>query len=187
MSGHPFFHEVRNEFYKDSQGVLLVFDVNEKSTFDSLEMWLNEMKQDMEVSKSNSNFDNLVVVVCANKIDKGKRVVDELEARIWAHSKGFHYFETSASSGTGVNEMFDTMFTEIVSMIENGGKQPNLYQTNIGLNKEQIEAIQRLKNSKDNYERLGLRIGCTREEINNSFRRLAKLLHPGNHFFYELE
>jgi DnaJ family protein C protein 27 len=33
-------------------------------------------------------------------------VVDEAEGRIWADGKGFHYFETSAQSGEGVNEMF---------------------------------------------------------------------------------
>jgi GTPase SAR1 family protein len=32
--------------------------------------------------------------------------VDEHEARIWADSKGFLYFETSAQTGEGVNEMF---------------------------------------------------------------------------------
>ena len=30
MSGHPIFHEVRNEFYKDTQGAILVFDVIEQ-------------------------------------------------------------------------------------------------------------------------------------------------------------
>ena len=73
--------------------------------------------------------------------------------------------------------MFDTLLNEIVTAFDNGGK-PIVSQVNMGLSKEQMDAIQRLKNSKDNYERLGLKIGCTKEEINNSFRKLAKLLHP---------
>ena len=39
------------------------------------------------------------------QIDK-KRVVEEAEARIWAETKGYHYFETSAQTGEGVSEMF---------------------------------------------------------------------------------
>ena len=29
-----------------------------------------------------------------------------MEGRLWADSKGLHYFETSAQSGHGINEMF---------------------------------------------------------------------------------
>lgn len=34
------------------------------------------------------------------------RSVDESEGRLWAESKGFLYFETSAQTGEGINEMF---------------------------------------------------------------------------------
>ncbi|XP_035533302.1 dnaJ homolog subfamily C member 27 [Morone saxatilis] len=104
MAGHPFFYEVRNEFYKDSQGVLLVYDVGLRESFDALDSWLGEMKQEMG---SQANMDSIVFVVCANKVDLTKRrVVDEGEGRLWAESRGFHYFETSAQSGEGINEMF---------------------------------------------------------------------------------
>lgn len=32
--------------------------------------------------------------------------MDDSEGRLWAESRGFHYFETSAQSGEGINEMF---------------------------------------------------------------------------------
>lgn len=173
MSGHALFDQIRNEFYKDTQGAILVFDVTDRNSFENLDNWINEIKE--ELKNNSESIDNIVFVLCANKIDRGKRVVDEADARIWALSKGFHYFETSASSGAGINEMFETLLTEIVNTFENDGK---VKKTNTNLSKEQIEAIQRLKNSKDNFERLGLKTGCSKEEINNSFRRLAKLLHP---------
>lgn len=34
------------------------------------------------------------------------RCIDESEGRLWAESKGFLYFETSAQTGEGINEMF---------------------------------------------------------------------------------
>ncbi|XP_066031129.1 dnaJ homolog subfamily C member 27 isoform X3 [Chamaea fasciata] len=64
MAGHPFFYEVRNEFYKDTQGVLLVYDVGSKESFDSLDSWLAEMKQELG---PHGSLDNVVCVVCANK------------------------------------------------------------------------------------------------------------------------
>ena len=41
------------------------------------------------------------------QIDKGKRVVEDVEGRLWADAHGFHYFETSAQSGDGITEMFN--------------------------------------------------------------------------------
>ncbi|KAJ8796223.1 hypothetical protein J1605_018020, partial [Eschrichtius robustus] len=95
---------VRNEFYKDTQGVILVYDVGQKDSFDALDAWLAEMKQDLG---PHGNMENIVFAVCANKIDCAKhRCVDESEGRLWAESKGFLYFETSAQTGEGISEMF---------------------------------------------------------------------------------
>ena len=35
-SGSPLFAEVRNEFYRDTHGIVLVFDVCRRETFDAL-------------------------------------------------------------------------------------------------------------------------------------------------------
>ena len=42
LSGHPEFFDVRNEFYKDTQGAILVYDVGSKRSFESLDGWLKE-------------------------------------------------------------------------------------------------------------------------------------------------
>ena len=43
--------------------------------------------------------------------DMGKRKVTESEGRLWAETKGYLYFETSAQSGEGVVEMFQVWMT----------------------------------------------------------------------------
>ena len=45
-----------------------------------------------------------------------KRVVDEAEGKLWADSKGFQYFETSAQTGEGVTEVFQV---NIIIKIQN--------------------------------------------------------------------
>lgn len=173
MAGHPIFFEVRNEFYKDTQGALLVYDVSDRSSFEALEPWLNELRAEIG---NPAEIDNIVFIVCANKTDK-RRAVDETEGKLWADSKGFYYFETSAQTGEAVNEMFQTLFEEVIKAVENGGKKVPVV-TQLGYTKEQVEAIQRLKNAKDNYERLGIYQGATKDEINKAFRKLSVLLHP---------
>ncbi|XP_066091130.1 dnaJ homolog subfamily C member 27 isoform X2 [Saccopteryx bilineata] len=203
MAGHPFFYEmrklrrrevkwlaqdhttnfvhlffyvkVRNEFYKDTQGVILVYDVGQKDSFDALDAWLAEMKQDLG---PHGNMENIVFVVCANKIDGTKhRCVDESEGRLWAESKGFLYFETSAQTGEGINEMFQTFYASIVELCENGGKRP-ITNNSVSFTKEQADTICRIRSSKNSWDMLGVKPGASRDEVNKAYRKLAVLLHP---------
>ena len=80
----------RGRFYKDTQGALLVFDVSERDSFDQLEDWLKE-------SAKFGMPRDLPVAVCANKVDKPRKV-SEAEGRQWAASHKYDYFELSAST-----------------------------------------------------------------------------------------
>ena len=111
LSGHPEFFDVRNEFYKDTQGVALVFDVTQRITFQALEKWVHEARRF-------GVRDTAVWVVVANKCDrKGNRAVTKREAEMWAQNNGFQYFETSAKSGKGIDELFDYLFTTVVKTV----------------------------------------------------------------------
>jgi DnaJ homolog subfamily C member 27 len=103
LSGHAEFFEIRNEFYKDAQGCLLVFDVSSRESFDECDSWL------AECSKYGANPREMPITLCANKIDK-KRIITEDEARSYAQSRGLVYFELCAATGQNVNEMFDHLF-----------------------------------------------------------------------------
>ncbi|NXB50368.1 DJC27 protein, partial [Leucopsar rothschildi] len=90
--------KVRNEFYKDTQGVLLVYDVGSKESFDSLDSWLAEMKQELG---PHGNMDNIVFVVCANKVAMtGILGIPEIPGGIpgvcaWLGSRGMGIVEIS--------------------------------------------------------------------------------------------
>ncbi|XP_038626923.1 dnaJ homolog subfamily C member 27 isoform X1 [Tachyglossus aculeatus] len=175
MAGHPFFYEVRNEFYKDTQGAVLVYDVGQKESFDALESWLTEMRQELG---PHGNMDNVIFTVCANKIDVSKhRCVDENEGRLWAESRGFLYFETSAQTGEGIGDMFQTFFSAIVDLCDHGGKRPPA-SLSVGFSKEQADTIRRIRGSKDSWDMLGVKPGSSRDEVNRAYRKLAVLLHP---------
>ena len=96
FSGHPLFYEVRNEFYRDVQGILLVFDVSNRRSFESLESWLTEMKKELSLH-SNGHKSSVIVFVIGNKNDL-KRAVEENEAKLWANVRGYQYFETSGTN-----------------------------------------------------------------------------------------
>jgi GTPase SAR1 family protein len=56
-------------------------------------------------------------VLCCNKIDK-KRIISEDEGRQYANVRGLTYFETSAATGSNVNEMFDYLFQSVLYRIK---------------------------------------------------------------------
>ncbi len=110
LSGHPEFFEIRNEFYKDAQGCMLVYDVCSKESFDECDAWL------AEAAKYGANPREVTITLCANKVDKVKnRIISEDEGRQFAASRGLHYYETSACNGTNVMEMFEFLFASVVA------------------------------------------------------------------------
>lgn len=83
-----------------------------------------------------------------------------------------------AATGAGVQEMFDSLFSGLIDTNENGGVPLSTNLPTMNFTIEQVEAINRLRNNKDNFERLGLRHNCSKEDVLVAYKRLAKLLHP---------
>lgn len=108
LSGLPEFLEVRNEFYKDTQGALLVFDVSSRKSFEALESWLREAAK--------FGAGKFPCVLCGNKVDRA-RVVSEDDARAYARSKGFEYFETSACTGVNISDALHSLFQLVVAQM----------------------------------------------------------------------
>lgn len=54
---------MRNEFYKGTNGAILVYDVTDRTSFENMSVWLSEMKSHV-IDESN----NIIIVVCANKV-----------------------------------------------------------------------------------------------------------------------
>ncbi|KAL0212537.1 hypothetical protein RCL1_006163 [Eukaryota sp. TZLM3-RCL] len=110
FSGLSDFLEVRNEFYSDSHGAILVFDVTNRSSFENLRNWIIEARRYDAPS-------SLIIHVCANKVDKPPRTVSEDEARSFCQTERVSYFETSACTGSGVKECFISLFSKIYEQI----------------------------------------------------------------------
>ncbi|XP_023219855.1 dnaJ homolog subfamily C member 27-like [Centruroides sculpturatus] len=170
LAGNPIFYEIRNEFYNNIHGVLLVYDISNQKSFESLNFWLSELLQILDCER-----ENVACIVCGNKCDK-KREINEHEGQLWAEYHGFPYFETSALTGEGIPEMFQFFIDNMLHILKEG--KPLVYGSRLGYSREQLEAIHRLQWSKNNYERLGLIQGASKEEINRAYRRIAILIHP---------
>jgi DnaJ homolog subfamily C member 27 len=83
LSGNEDYKQIRTEFYEDSNGVMMVYDVDNKDSFASLVHWEEEMKRfGVDVSR-------IKVVVCGNKCDSPGREVNLKQALEWCKKRGY--------------------------------------------------------------------------------------------------
>ena len=106
-AGQERFRTIISSYYKGAQGILLVFDLTEKESFESLNNWLIEIEK-------NANK-NVVKILIGNKCDlEDKRVISYSQAKDFADSNGLKYVETSAKTNNNVTEAFSEIGKELM-------------------------------------------------------------------------
>ena len=96
--GQEMYRSLVQGFYHNTSLALLVYDINKKPTFESLDIWLKDLKQHTE--------QDLPVFIVGNKNDLDRNVTEE-EAKEFKKVNNIVYFaECSAKRGYNVKEIF---------------------------------------------------------------------------------
>ena len=104
-AGQAHFEKIRGMYYRDAKGALLCFDVNNPVSFKNLDMWVEEL--DENVGRK------VPVLLVGNKIDLERRVKFN-EAEEYAKKRGFiGYVECSAKTGAGIQDAFIKLALEV--------------------------------------------------------------------------
>ncbi|ORX43833.1 P-loop containing nucleoside triphosphate hydrolase protein [Piromyces finnis] len=143
VAGDPLYFEVRNEFYKDTHGVLLVFDLSTRKTFENLIQWLTEINRFMNKSE-------IIIHLIGNKLDRETRVISYEEASKFAIKNGFKYIEISSKDIDSVNKLFDNLFFDIINIYKDQNHQLSNSKTKD--NNESSETITKNNENVDNNE-----------------------------------
>ena len=113
-AGQDRFHTITHTFYKQCQGVLLVFDVGSKKSFDSVHKWMNNIQ--------NHSDKNIIKYLIGNKMDTEKREVSNEDAMKVAQQYGMSYYETSARLNKNITEAITSLVKDIYVKL---GGDPN--------------------------------------------------------------
>ena len=108
-AGQENFRSITRAYYKNSVCALIVYDINNEDTFDSVQSWIQECK--LQTPKT------VTMVLVGNKCDLECKV-DRNKAKEIAEENNMLYFETSAKTGKGVDELFKKSAAKIKDNIE---------------------------------------------------------------------
>jgi small GTP-binding protein len=134
-AGQERFRSIAKAYYRNAVGVILVYDLTDRKSFDDLNGWLNDIRALCDP--------NAVIQLIGNKSDLGsQRVVTVTEAEQYASHHRVQYLETSAKMAANVREAFVKVAATILSKGGKGdalpqiGKHPLLPVTEPAPNKE---------------------------------------------------
>ena len=124
-AGQEVYRGLAPMYYRSALIAIIVFDVTKAESFDSVSYWIKELKTNVEES--------IVILVCGNKIDlEEKRVIEFQSANSMANENGALYAETSASSGAGVDRMFQVAISNLLqtkgNIIDSPGNNVNIQE-----------------------------------------------------------
>ena len=104
-AGQERFKSITKSFFRNTNGIIFVYDITNKNTFKNVENWVKDSE------KNDFGFKRILV---GNKIDlQNKRKVELAYAKEMANKKNMEVIETSAKTGANINKVF-TKLTELI-------------------------------------------------------------------------
>jgi Ras-related protein Rab-7A len=107
-AGQERFQSLGVAFYRGADCCVLVYDVNNSKSFDTLDSWRDEFL----IQASPMDPESFPFVVLGNKVDveDSKRMISSKRAQAFCQAKGgIPYFETSAKEAVNVEQAFEGM------------------------------------------------------------------------------
>ena len=119
--GQEKFRAITRQYFKNSEGVFIVFDLSNRETIKRLNVWMKDIQD---------NIDNdFFIFLVGNKTDiKERDLTISEEAKQFAINKKINYYEVSAKTGSGIYNIFEKMASKLINKdkIERNKKEVNV-------------------------------------------------------------
>jgi Ras-related protein Rab-1A len=110
-AGQERFRTITSSYYRGAHGIIIVYDITDKESFDNVRQWLFEI--DRYASE------NVCKLLVGNKSDlSNKRAVEYDAAKTFADELTIPFLETSAKNATNVEQAFLTMAAQIKNKMQ---------------------------------------------------------------------
>ena len=120
-AGQERFRTITTSYFRGAQGILLVYDVTDRGSFNSIRNWVSQIHQHADVhvnkilvgNKCDMEGDRQV------KTEEGQALADEMEG-----DPPMAFFETSAKLNQNVDGCFTSIATSVKNRLMTEGKEP---------------------------------------------------------------
>jgi small GTP-binding protein len=107
-SGQERFRTLTKNYYQGSDGIIMVFDIKRKNTFEELTYWMEEINKICDKNKL-----GLLLIGNKNDGDLNERKISKEQAQKISNIYEFNYIETSAVINNNIKESFDLIIQSI--------------------------------------------------------------------------
>ncbi|KAH0800346.1 Ras family protein [Histomonas meleagridis] len=112
-AGQERFYTIAKAYFRSALGVVLVFDITDRKSFDQLPRWLRDARLEADPHCS--------VILVGNKCDlAAERVVSKEEAEDFARTHELSYVETSAADNICIEEVFMRTGSDLLRKVASG-------------------------------------------------------------------
>ena len=116
-AGQEAYRGLTSQYYRDAKVALIVFDLTNPSTLNSVTEWHQRL--------TDANRESVVCVLVGNKSDLPNRQVSQEQGEAVANEIKALYRETSAFTGKGISEVFEDVCEEYLRLHPNQAMGPN--------------------------------------------------------------
>ena len=106
-AGQDRFRSITQSYYKGAHGVLLVYDVTSRESFNNVKTWISQIRE--------HSPKNITLFLIGNKIDSVERQVEKEEVEEFAKENNCTFIEASAKENINVKEAFEELYKTIYS------------------------------------------------------------------------
>ena len=111
-AGQERFKSLPRKFYQNADGIFLLFDVTKEETFNNVSNWVNDVKENSNLTVGGDGDDKVPLFLLGNKIDCVDRIISREQGEKLASSLGIKYFEISCKINMNISEVMSRMIME---------------------------------------------------------------------------
>jgi len=119
-AGEEKFNSVTKQYYNDSNGVMVVYDITKEDSFKKLEKWIKYI--------NNYAPKGVTIMIIGNKTDLINEKV-ELGKKLNTIKRKYLYYDVSAKSGTNIYLAFETLAMTIIENMKNQKDRDNEHES----------------------------------------------------------